>query len=276
MRGEKVVGQAAWGVHIAGMKMRIAALAMVLSAPGGAAGEGGLPEYVREVMGEFYERRVARLETLEMVDVLGRKNPYLLKAAGISTAEELVEDLMDSHLAAQEPGLFGTVMEKLAIRVCAEAYGGRKSGIGGIDLEFEKGGTKYIVSVKSGPNWGNSGSIKAMEEDFGKAKRVLNTNTSGVRVVAVNGCCYGRTATEDKGGYLKLCGKAFWELISGDGEMYLKVHRLIGAEAEARRGEFEEKAGKVRARFVGEFGERFCDESGAILWDKLVEFNSGG
>ena len=237
--------------------------------------DGRMSEFVREVMEDFYARRIERLETLELETVLGRKNPYLLKAAGISEADDLVSKLMDSHLATQEPGLFGTVMERIAIRVCADAYGGRKSGIEGIDLEFEKGDTKYLVSIKSGPNWGNSGSIQAMRDDFAKAKRVLKTNTSGGKVVAVNGCCYGKTATEDKGDYLKLCGQNFWKLISGDPDMYLKIHRMIGAEAESQRGTFRAASAKVREKFVAEFAERFCGKNGAIRWEALVEFNSG-
>ena len=79
--------------------------------------------------------------------------------------------------------------------MCAAAYGGRKSGIEGIDLEFERDGIRYLVSVKSGPNWGNSSQIKKMRDYFRQARRVLGTN-NGTRgkVVAVNGCCYGRTS----------------------------------------------------------------------------------
>ena len=29
----------------------------------------------------------------------------------------------------------------------------------GIDLEFDKDGVRYIVTIKSGPNWGNSSQI---------------------------------------------------------------------------------------------------------------------
>jgi hypothetical protein len=47
-------------------------------------------------------------------------------------------------------------MEKIAIFTCSQAFGGRKSSAVGIDLEFETESTKYLISIKSGPNWGNS------------------------------------------------------------------------------------------------------------------------
>ena len=59
-----------------------------------------------------------------------------------------------------------------------------------------------------------------MEDYFRKAKK--NSRHQHRRLlpkfVAINGCCYGTTATEDRGDYLKLCGKNFWTLISGDEE----------------------------------------------------------
>ena len=52
-------------------------------------------------------------------------------------------------------------------------YNGQKSSAEGIDLELEKENRKYIVSIKSGPNWGNSGQILQMRTNFRKAKEFL-------------------------------------------------------------------------------------------------------
>jgi hypothetical protein len=51
-----------------------------------------------------------------------------------------------------DEGLFGGFLENLAILICGRVYAGRESAAEGIDLEFEKGGLLYIVSIKSGPN----------------------------------------------------------------------------------------------------------------------------
>lgn len=235
-----------------------------------------LEAFVAKGIAEFHGRRLERLESLKLETVLARKNPYLLKAKNLTNAEAVVAHLLNDHLGIQESSLFGFFLEQLAIHVCAKAYGGRKSAVEGIDLEFEKDGIKYIVSIKSGPNWGNSSSIAKMEDHFRKAKRILGTNTaSGAKVVAVNGCCYGRVATEDKGHYLKLCGQNFWALVSGDDSLYLKIIDLIGDGPALHDTGFEEGYQKTLARFAATFAENYCDADGAVLWRKLAEMNSG-
>ena len=97
-----------------------------------------------------------------------------------------------------DEGLFGGFLETLAIFICGRVYGGRESAAEGIDLEFEKDGFLYIVSIKSGPNWGNSSQINKMKDNFRKAKRVLGTHAAKQNIVAINRCCYGRDALENK------------------------------------------------------------------------------
>ena len=231
---------------------------------------------MKEGIADFHARRLERLETLELAKVLARKNPYLLKAKGLDSAEAVVKELLDDHLALQESTLFGAFLEQLAIHVCEKAFDGRKSGIEGIDLEFEKGGAKYIVSIKSGPNWGNSSSIAKMEDHFRTAKKVLGSNTKAeMKVIAVNGCCYGRVATEDKGDYLKLCGQNFWTLISGDDALYLKIIDLIGGGLAEPAAVFGKGYEDTLVRFASEFSADYCDAGGAVQWQRLLKMNSG-
>ncbi len=119
--------------------------------------------------------------------------------------------------------MFGNYLEDLAIFICGRVYRRFKSSTPGIDLEMEKEGKRYIVAIKSGPNWGNSDQIVKMKLNFTRAIRVLHQNPAITTVVAVNGCCYGKDSRPDKGDYLKLCGQAFWSLISGDEELYVKI-----------------------------------------------------
>src|SRR3989344_5564233 len=89
------------------------------------------------------------------------------------------------------------------------------SKLTGIDLEFEKDEALYVVEIKAGWNWGNSSQIRQLKINFKSAKKLLLEKT-GKKIVAVNGCCFGRDNKPDKGDYLKLCGQRFWELISGN------------------------------------------------------------
>ena len=109
----------------------------------------------------------------------------------------LVIEILQAHMSSQEETVFGNYLEELAILICKKTYGGIKSSTEGIDLEFEKNGKKYIVAIKSGPNWGNSSQIAKMRADFQRTKKVLRQSDSMPEIVAVNGCCYGKDSRPD-------------------------------------------------------------------------------
>jgi hypothetical protein len=133
---------------------------------------------------------------------------------------------------------------------------------------------RYIVTIKSGPNWGNSSQIKKMVTDFKTAKKALRTSNSQLNIVAVNGCCYGRENKPDKGDYFKYCGQQFWEFISGDNELYIEIIEPLGHKAKEKNDDFLKSYSQMINKFTKEFANDFCKESGEIDWDKLVQFNS--
>ena len=230
--------------------------------------------YIEQKIPEFHKRRLESLTGLDLDKVLIRKNPYLFKAKNINTASVLVKAILDAHLSSQEETIFGAFLENVAVYACSIALGGIKSGIEGIDLEFAQDGARYIVSIKSGPNWGNSSQIKKMKDNFKKAKIVLRQNGTIKNVIAVNGCCYGRDNSPDKGDYFKYCGEKFWTLISGDTSLYLDLIEPLGHKAKQRNDEFEAEYGKANTRFTKKFIEEYCLEDGSINWDKIVKLNS--
>lgn len=179
--------------------------------------------------------------------------------------------MLDAHLSSQEETIFGDFLESLAIYVCAETFGGRKSATEGVDLEFERDGMRYIVSIKSGPHWGNSSQIKKMRDYFRQAKKILGAKQ---HLVAVNGCCYGRDNAPEKGDYLKLCGQRFWELVSGDETMYQEIIEPLGSRAKERNAAFSREYSKVENRFTAQFIKDYCANDGAIDWQRIVAFNS--
>lgn len=234
-----------------------------------------LNHFIEENIHDFHQKRIDGIAKLKLKDLLKRKNPYLFKAKNIVTSQELIEGILLAYLSSKEEAIFGEILEKLAIFVNAKIYGGIKSSAEGIDLEFEKDEIKYIVSIKSGPNWGNSSQISKMKDHFKKAKKILGTNTSTKNVVAVNGCCYSRDNKPDKGDYLKYCGQDFWSFISGDELFYKRIIEPVGYKAKERNDEFEQEYAKVVNKFTKVFSIDYCDDEGNILWEKLLEFNSG-
>ncbi len=231
-------------------------------------------KYVEENIGVFHQKRISRIDSLKLSQVLKRKNPYLFKAKYVLTAQDIVKGLVDAHISSNEETIFGDWLEGLAIFINNKVYGGWKSGIKGIDLEFDKNGKRFIVNIKSGPNWGNSSQIAKMISDFKTAKKTLRTSNSNLEIISVNGCCYGRDNRPDKGDYYKYCGQRFWEFLSGDTSLYTEIIEPLGHKAKEKNNEFLQAYSQRINKFTLEFGKSFCDKDGAINWKKLVKYNS--
>ena len=230
--------------------------------------------YVEAHIGTFHNKRLESLNKLRLSNLLRRKNPYLFRSKNLVAVGDLVKSLLNAHLSSQEETLFGDLLEGLAIYVAEQVHNGLKSSATGIDLEFVKDGARYIVSIKSGPNWGNSSQVARMKDNFSTAARIIRQGNVDTNVIAVNGCCYGRDAKPDKGGYFKYCGQDFWELISNDSGLYTRIIEPLGHNAKQRNDDFGENYGAVINRLSREFSEQFCDQRGVIDWNKLVAFSS--
>ena len=229
--------------------------------------------YVEQNVGNFHEKRLQNIERLKLKTILKRKNPYLFKAKNILTASDLIKSLLDAHLSSQEETIFGDFLEGVAIFINGIVFRGYKSSAEGIDLEFDKNFIHYIVSIKSGPNWGNSSQINRMKDNFKKAIKVLRTSNSQLHIQAVNGCCYGRDNRPEKGDYQKYCGQRFWEFISEEKTLYTNIIKPLGYKARERNDEFLEAYAQIINKFTLEFSQDFCVD-GKIDWATLVKFNS--
>lgn len=211
---------------------------------------------------------------MQLDDFIKRKNPYLFKAKHLTTASEIVKSFADAYISSAEETIFGDWLEGLAIFVCSQVYAGRKSSTKGIDLEFDKENIRYIVSIKSGPHWGNSTQISKMRDDFRIAQKTLRTSNSGLNIRAINGCCYGKDNQPDKGDYLKYCGQDFWFFISGEKTLYTDIIQPLSVNAKERNDEYQIEYGKMINKITKEFIIKYCLEDGSIDWNKIVRLNS--
>ncbi|WP_286710535.1 MULTISPECIES: PmeII family type II restriction endonuclease [Sphingobacterium] len=235
--------------------------------------------FVETNIGDFHAKRLSKVENIKLKDVLKAKNPYMFKAKNVTTASEIIDGILSAYISSSEEGIFGNWLEQLAIYINQLVYNGRKAGVEGIDLEFEKDDKRYMVTIKSGPNWGNDSQIKKMIDHFNSARKRLATSGAKVETVFVNGCCYGksyqRSEYKQKGNYHKLCGQRFWELISGDRDLYKKIIEPLGHEADTNNQAFKLAYNNLKNKLEKEFLNSFTNDSGQIDWGKLVEFNSG-
>jgi site-specific DNA-methyltransferase (cytosine-N4-specific) len=206
-----------------------------------------------QVIEPFYQSRLAKLQSLKLTDIVKRKNPYLFRAKNIELAGDFVQSIVDAFLSSQEETLFGTLLEGFAIYVSDKLYGGFKSDLKSIDLEFERDNNYYIVSIKSGINWGNSDQIARMRDNFKTAKEILSNKGIKLDIEAVNGCIYGKDrhpfkANDDHGKcYYKYAGQDFWYFISQDQNLYRDIIVPIAKESRQKDEVFKKNyAAKVK------------------------------
>ncbi|MHB1355741.1 MAG: PmeII family type II restriction endonuclease [Anaerolineae bacterium] len=230
--------------------------------------------YVNENIVYFHEQRIRSLNTLSLAKLL-TKNPYLFKAKHIKSATELVPSFLEAFLSSSEEKLFGDFLEGLAIFIAGCTCGGHKSAATGVDLEFMNQGIHYIVSIKSGPSWGNAAQQNKLEQDLKNAVAKVKQAKHGINVQPVLGICYGKTKSSYIRNYYKVVGQSFWYLISENPNLYTDIIEPIGYRAKEHNETFTIEKEKVINRFTRELFLDFCDTNGAIDWIKLVEYNSG-
>ncbi|MBK9008349.1 MAG: hypothetical protein CNIPEHKO_00313 [Anaerolineales bacterium] len=232
-------------------------------------------EYVNDHVVDFHRRRIKSLEELRLEKLL-TKNPYLFKAKNLRTPELLVRDLLSAFLSSSEEKLFGDFLEGLAVFVAERTCGGHKSTAQGVDLEFFNNDTHYVVSIKSGPNWGNSSQQSKLEQDLQTATARLKQARRNLNVQSVLGICYGKTKTAFIRGYMKIVGQNFWYFISENLDLYTDIIEPIGHRAREHNESFEKERDKIISRFSIEMGNTFFDaKTGELDWVKLVQYNSG-
>lgn len=235
-----------------------------------------------DVIKPFYDTRLGRLETASLAVISKRKNPYLFKAKNIETAGDLAKGILDAFLSSQEETIFGDLMENLAIHVCHTVFDGKKAEEGkykSVDLIFERDNKLYIVGIKSGPNWGNADQINTMKRNLRIAKRWLREELGKTSIVSVNGCIYGRDNSPHKVNkdpdlsYYKICGQAFWELVSGDYQLYKKIIQPLDKEAKKRDESFKELYIKKINEMTKDVVDLFYTKDN-LDWDKIIDYVS--
>jgi hypothetical protein len=229
--------------------------------------------HIEQSLVALNQRRFKLLEQLSFESLIFT-NPYLFEVQKFTRAQKLVKDLMDALLSSSEEKLFGDFLEDLAVFVAQMTCGGHKSSAPGVDLEFIHEDMHYVVSIKSGPSWGNSSQQAKLEQDLKNAVARIKQSRRGLNVQPVLGICYGKTKSSYLRGYRKVVGQNFWYLISGNADLYTDIIEPVGYHAKEHNEQYELEKSNVINRFTGQFIDQFCDASGAIDWVKLVEFNS--
>ncbi len=230
-------------------------------------------DFIQAQVVDFHEKRINKLSSTKLNDILS-KNPYLFRAKNLLTASELIQSMLDARLSSSEEKMFGDLLERVVIFVAQQTLNGQKSSTKGIDLDFVKDGSRYLISIKSGPKWGNSSQYQSLRTNFKNAVKVIRQAETGVHIQPVLGICYGKAQNADAGDYIKLVGQSFWDFISDTPSLYLDIIEPISYEAKSYNETLTEIRSALENRLVKEFTNDYCDDDGRIEWEKLVSFTS--
>lgn len=230
-----------------------------------------LERLIQQSLDTFYQRRLQALHQLELKKTLRWKNPYLYRATGVQKASEIVEQLLRAYMSSSDETIFGDAFFEPIAKMVS---GGKVGGGEGIDILKETATVCTAISVKSGPNWGNSSQRKKQIQDFETVRqRLFKTHK---RFDALLGYGYGRKYSDPAKGrnYRERSGQAFWEELTGDAKFYLKLVRLMKDHPSKHRVLYQDEWNKAVNRFEKEFLDDFSTPSGEIDWEKLLRFNS--
>jgi hypothetical protein len=230
---------------------------------------------IAKALEEFYNSLLAKIDTININDIMKKKNPYLYRAKAIQNASELVESVLSATVSSSEETIFGNCFfEPLAIA----ASGGNKALAEGVDImvEDKANNTIYAIAVKSGTSVFNADSKKRQEQNFNAARKLAQQAKAIYEPII--GYSYGKKRSTGRGRptiYKELAGQDFWKELTGDSDFYIKIIKYMGKKPEMYLEKYRESYNKASNRLVKQFTENFCDEDGSINWDKLVKFNSG-
>lgn len=239
-----------------------------------------LQEKIAELLDIFFSKRKESLQNLKLIQTLGRKNPYLYRAAGVADASEIVEEILRAHVSSSDETLFGNVFfeplaEWSAKNANPDATVMTSDGEGvDVTMQIPDEGVVRPIAVKSGVNVFNAASKKKQGENFASLNKRLAK--LALRFDPVVGYCYGRKKQTErsKATFREVAGQEFWRMLTDDDQYYIKIATFMLDAPIDRRPEFQQAFNEAKNRFVLEFLNEFSNENGSINWSKLIAFNS--
>ncbi len=223
----------------------------------------------------LYGKRFAALDALTLTKLLA-KNPYLYRALGEGNPSSLLKQMLMARVSSSDETIFGNdFFEPMAMFAARSAPGNRMVTVGagaGQDIAIETATEYLAISVKSGTNIFNAQSEKGQAGEFaalqGRMKKL------GKMFRPIVGYGYGRKVMRNVTVQEKLAGQAFWELLTGEADFYLRISREMSAFAASHAQQYMEAFDRKHRLMLKEFMLNFISDAGDISWDKLVEFNS--
>ena len=230
---------------------------------------------IAEALESFYKSLIAKIDTININDIIKSKNPYLYRAKAMNKAYDIINSILQAFVSSSEETIFGNVFfEPLDIA----ASNGKKSLAEGVDIDISDDSAKlqYAIAVKSGTSVFNADSKKRQADNFARTRKLAAQGHYNFS--AIVGYAYGTKQESNRGSakiYIELAGEEFWTMLTGDKDFYKKIITYMGELPEKYVDDYNVSYDKACNRLVRDFSQEFCNADGSIDWEKLVDFNSG-
>jgi hypothetical protein len=231
---------------------------------------------IRGIFARFLDQRVLGLERLTLDHL--KFNVVALRTIAtmleFDTPEVLLRYRLAQHLERSLVTAMGT-----ALQTVAKVIAGQGSGVAGADIEKLRGGRRYFIQIKSGPDTAN----KDIAQNI--ATLLNSARARDPEAICLLGVCYGRPdqisgiahREMQARGVGLLIGREFWEFIGDDASTMTEVLELAGeaaTELEAGDEVYSERVERKLAELVAEFKRRYGDELNDDAWARFLSDNS--
>jgi hypothetical protein len=223
----------------------------------------------REAMKQQFEEiaeapyRALKSISLKELDL----NPFLMRALALDTPEAIARFMIGQRMERSLVTSFGARIQSVA-KALTEG-----TGTEGADIMFLRGGKRYYVQMKAGPNNINKDIMTQINEKLSSATR------RDPGSIGLLGLAYGKrervnTIIQRYSNIDWKVGNEFWEFISGDPKCGAEVFEVAAEAAKtvsAKHGGknyhqfLEEKIHELAGEIREEYGE------GPAMWKALFE-----
>lgn len=125
----------------------------------------------------FYTNLIAKVDKININNIMKRKNPYLFRAKAMNSAAQIVDAILAAFVSSSEETIFGNVFFEPIATAAAQ---GQKALAEGVDIMVERENTIYAIAVKSGTSVFNADSKKKQEQNFMAAQKLAQQAKKGL------------------------------------------------------------------------------------------------
>jgi hypothetical protein len=179
----------------------------------------------------------------------------------------IVARTVDAFIHSSEETRSGNLMERIA-RSISEPFANpnpiKIEHVYTPDLDIILNGRRYIIEVKSAPNWGNSSSRKKLHENMRLIKFAGMKQDAGNNIyreiVPMLGIWHGDAKTTPETldrSYVKLEGQAFATFLTGNPDFYLELGDELDRNGDELTPEFESVREETILRLTDEFDTKY-------------------